>query len=72
MEEIKKEESTKEVKTFPIILERVVAGEVDETGRVVKLSDQVAPLLTIQALMTTINQLTKKQEEKTQTTEGDI
>lgn len=62
-------ETTIETKTFPIILERVVAGEYDETGKVTKLSEHVAPILTIQALMTTVTQLVKEKNTETVKTE---
>jgi len=54
--------TTETKKTQPLILERVLAGEIDETGAV-KLSQEVAPTLLVQALLKRVGELTKKLEE---------
>lgn len=52
------------VKTTPLILEKVVAAQVeDETGKV-HLNPDVAPALTVEALLRHISQLNTKLNEK--------
>lgn len=54
--------TTEAKKTQPLILERVLAGEVDVETGAVKLSQEVAPTLLVQALLKRVNELTKEVE----------